>query len=266
MGNIVYLSENKIFTSDLVSDSALNSYSGNSRELVSQRAVQYKKTIQNINQRKEWKNSGSGAMFMGAYNDVEMAYEASAYISGISKYENDFLYSINLDGVGGMYRKTITDDLSEGHITANEHLQIRDIDILGNRCVASVGNSQTRNLAVFTLPSGSFVELTEGDTREDFPSFSKHDENRILFSSAGLARDTAVPLAGPYAAMVYDSVKGEMEELFAHNELDFIRVKEDTKGNIYLIKRPYNTQTQGNIIADIFLLPWRMIKAIFRFL
>jgi hypothetical protein len=250
--SILYISENMIFASS----------NGKSRELHSQRIVKYKKSIESINKRKEWKNTGTGAQFMDRFMEGYQD-ETPANISGISKYEDGFIYSINIDTVGGLYKKTVDDDY-EGHITANDRLLIRDIDIVGDKCAASVGNAQNRSLAVFELPSGNYTELTEGDTREDFPSFSKRDDRRILFSSAGLARQGRL-IQGPYAAMVYDTAKGEMSELFAHDELDFIRVKEDSQGSIYCIKRPYNPKEQGNVIVDFFLFPFRMIKAIFGF-
>jgi hypothetical protein len=65
--------------------------------------------------------------------------------------------------------------------------------------------------------------------------------------------------------MVYDVAAGEMEELFADDKFDFIRVKEDRDGNLYCIKRPYNPRVRSNIIVDVILFPWRMIKAIFGF-
>jgi hypothetical protein len=259
MSNIVYVSENKVFS--------LNPNDANPRELTLQRAVKYKQTIQNINKRKEWKNSGSGALFTGMQGSGK-AVEEKAYVMGVSGYEGGFIYSINIDGVGGMYSKSVADDLYEGHITANDSLYIGSINVKGNQCAASVGDSQTRNLAVFELPSGRFTELTEGDTIEDYPSFSIHSENRIFFSSAGLARyPDGTPVCGPYAAMVYDTSKGEMNELFADEKFDYIRVKDDKKGNIYFIKRPYVSQGQENvnILADILLFPWRIVKAVFGF-
>jgi hypothetical protein len=260
MKDIVYISENKIF---VLKD-------GRPRELPSQRVEKYKKALESIRKRSEWKNTGKGAQFMGSYRHGEV-FEANAYISGLAKYEDGFLYSINLDGVGGIYKKTTHKDDAEGHITAKDKLQIRDISIQADgdsapRCAASVGSGDTRNLAVFDLATGGYNELTEGDTREDFPSFSMK-YNRILFSSAGLARyPNGMAVAGPYAAMVFDLEKGEMEELFADGKFDFMRVKEDAKGNIYCIKRPYGSEKKdSNILLDIFLFPWRMIKAIFGF-
>ncbi|MCL2018413.1 MAG: hypothetical protein FWG70_01530 [Oscillospiraceae bacterium] len=252
---IVYISENKIFFKN----------SGQPTELSSQRVEKYKKALESINKRSEWKTSGKGAQFTGSYAPSGEIYAAAAYISGLSKYEDGFLYSINLDGVGGIYKKTTHDDYIEGHVTAKDKLQIRDINIKGNKCTASVGSSDTRNLAVFALPSGGYEELTEGDTREDFPSFSMKN-NRILFSSAGLARyPNGAAVVGPYAAMVFELDSGEMNELFYDENFDFIRVKEDAHGNIYYIKRPYGNEKNENILLDIILFPWRMIKAIFGF-
>ena len=255
MKDIIYISENKIFVRK----------DGRPLELPSQRVEKYKKAVESIRKRNEWKNSGKGAQFMGTYRHYGDTAETDAYISGLAKYEDGFLYSINLDDVAWIYKKTTDKNDIEGHITAKDKLQIRDIDIHGDKCTASVGSRETRSLAVFELSTGSFNELTEGDTREDFPSFSKK-YNRIMFSSSGLARyPNGVAVAGPYAAMAFDIDKGEMEELFSDSRFDFIRVKEDSSGNIYCIKRPYGGEKNENIFLDILLFPWRMIKAIFGF-
>jgi hypothetical protein len=223
----------------------------------------YKKSIESINRRNDWKNTGKGAQFMGQYRQNE-AFEAQAHISGISRYEDGFLYSINLDSVGGIYKKnTNKDDPYESHIVAKDKLEIREIDIKGNKCAASVGSSRIRNLAVFELPSGNLTELTEGETCEDFPSFSKMSNN-ILFSSSGFARfPNGKMVKGPYAAMTFDLDTNEMKELISMENFDFIRVKDDNEGNIYCIKRPYGDEQKENVMLDVLLFPWRMVKAVF---
>ena len=252
MRNLVYISDNKIFFRK----------DGKPYELPSQRVEKYKSAIESIKKRHEWKNTGKGAQFMGMYyRGYDL--EADAYISGLSKYKDGFLYSINLDGVGGIYKKTTQKDDLEGHVTAKDKLQIRDIDVKDGQCAASVGDGDNRNLALFDLSSGNYEELTEGDSFEDFPSFSMK-YNRILFSSAGLARyPNGDTVTGPYSAMVFNLDKGEMEELISDVKFDFIRVREDADGNIYCIKRPHGGEKNENVLLDILLFPWRMIKAIF---
>ncbi|MCL2633651.1 MAG: hypothetical protein FWD34_03955 [Oscillospiraceae bacterium] len=255
MNDIVYVSENKIFTR----------INGKTQELPSERVIKYKKSIEAIRKRNDWKTSGKGAQFMGVNRSGGDVHEATAYISGISKYEDGFVYSINLDGIGAMYKKSTDKESSEGHITVSDKIQIRDIDIKENKCTASIGGSSIRNLALFELPSGNFTELTEGDTKEDFPSFSK-SSNTITFSSAGLARNqNGTTITGPYAAMKFDLDRGEMEELFSDENFDFIRIKEDSDGNIYCIKRPYGGEKNENFLIDFFLFPWRMVRAVFGF-
>jgi len=266
MVRYLYTSDDKIYIS------GGNVSGADGVELVSERIVRCRESLKSIQNKKQWKNSGSGAIFTGVYeNKINYDKEGiNAYIAGVSRYKDDFVYSVSVNEVSGLYIKSINpEDNVESHIFASNNFVFGTPDVFGDRCAVSIGNAYERYLAVFELPSGNYTEFTDGDSREDFPSFSK-DGKRIYFSTAGNARNQygAFTSRSPFSAAVYDFKKNSIATLFESDKHDFLRIKEDNEGNLYFIRRPYyqNERGIGISFADIMFMPFRLVKAIFGFL
>ena len=81
--------------------------SGKEIELPSYRAIQYRQTIEQIQQNKLWKTTGRGAQFMGvAPADTRVT---DAVIGGVALYQEHFLYTLQLDASGGIYRRSFSE-------------------------------------------------------------------------------------------------------------------------------------------------------------
>ena len=93
----VYLSENKIY---LWND-------GKVKEIQSERVAHYTDTVRSINKSKEWKETGTGANFIGTARMHGADEYVPTRINGIAPTENGLIYSVYLGGMGGIYNKSI---------------------------------------------------------------------------------------------------------------------------------------------------------------
>jgi hypothetical protein len=127
------------------------------------------------------------------------------------------------------------------------------------------------NLELFNKDGSSISELTGGDSRDSYPSFSQQNPNRILFQSAGISRDAnGFPvLFGPETLYCQDLDAKEVREVLAEDNFDFLLPKEDVQGNLYFIRRPYQApgySTFGKAVLDSILFPFRFLVAVVGFL
>ncbi|MBE6861304.1 MAG: hypothetical protein E7497_00175 [Ruminococcus sp.] len=251
---IIYISENKIYKCE----------NGKIAELPSERVLHYTGTIAQINKNKEWKNSGTGAEFMGAA--VHPGSEENAYvnINGVAAGGLGIVYSMRLGDMGGIYSKSIDNpNEAEAHIFTGMNTNISTISIKNDRIATSIDG----HLAVSDF-KGNLDEITDGDSREEDPSWSLTD-NRIFCTTAGLARDSRgiIAAVSPRSIMAVDLDGGSIKELYSDEDYDFLKPKNNSHGNLYYIKQPYKApQEKDPLWKDILLFPFRILKAIGGFL
>ncbi len=240
---------------------------GKVTELISKRAEIYRQNVSEIRKRNEWKQSGSGAAFTGTLRMTDENSESAAYICGLANsLDGRIIYSINLGEVGGLYYKDENGD--ESHIIAAQNFAPFEMNNKENRLAVSVEYGDTsRHISVYELPSGNCTELTDGDTVEECPCWSKV-KNELYFSTAGIGRNKQGIAAAlsPRSLACYNFDTNEMDEICSDENTDFFCPKTDVDGNLYYIKRPYKTDDSGNSWLDLLLFPVRIIKAIGGFL
>lgn len=251
---IIYISENKIYKCE----------DGKITELPSERVLHYTGTIAQINKSKEWKNSGTGAEFMGTAVHPGFAESASVNINGVAAGGLGLVYSMRLGDMGGIYSKSIDKpNAAEEHIFTGMNTNIGSISIKNGRIAVSVDG----HLAVSDF-KGNLDEITDGDSREDDPSWSAAD-NRVFCTTAGFARDDRgiIAAVSPRSIMAVDLDGGSIEELYSDESYDFMKPKNDAQGNFYYIKQPYKVPKEKEPLwKDILLFPFRILKAVGGFL
>lgn len=251
---IIYISENKIYKCE----------DGKITELPSERVLHYTGTIAQINKSKEWKNSGTGAEFMGTSVHPGFAENASVNINGVAAGGLGLVYSMRLGDMGGIYSKSIDKpNAAEEHIFTGMNTNIGSISIKNGRIAASVDG----HLAVSDF-KGNLDEITDGDSREDDPSWSAAD-NRVFCTTAGFARDGrgVIAAVSPRSIMAVDLDGGSIQELYSDESYDFMKPKNDAQGNFYYIKQPYKVPKEKEPLwKDILLFPVRILKAVGGFL
>ncbi len=244
---------------------------GKSIELPSYRVQQYQQTIDQIQQNKAWKTSGKGAHFMGVAESQEHR-TADAAFCGLALYGEEFLYTLQLDASGGMFRRSFSEKAEmEGHIVSGNDIRIGEIACHGEDTAACIRYPDGRShIALFRLPSSAYTEITDGDSCESAPHWSP-DGREVYFSTAGIARNGGKIAFSPRSAMSYNVNSQRMETLLEDEKHDILSPQMDEAGNFYFIRQPYRmTEEEDNsllgVLKDVVLFPYRLIKAIFGFL
>lgn len=240
-------------------------------ELTCGKTESYRAAIADIRKRTEWKETGTGANFMGTarYDGYdESSYTAS--ITGLCFDNDDLIYSYSLDSSGGLCRKSTDASVSdEGHIYAGKDLRIKGISCKDKIIAFSLGNGITMHLATLNLDNNSLDEITDGDSAESNAVWSKSQNGTILYSATGLAVDSDGRTNGgvsPASVSKCDLNRMQLEEVVSDDDFDYICPRDDANGNIYYIKRPYKTKGNygiGDILFDVVLFPVRLIKTVF---
>jgi hypothetical protein len=229
----------------------------------------YKQNLENINRSKQWKQSGSGAVFRG---DELVAENANYNISGVyqTSDENILAYTFTVNQTSGIYKKDITAENSpETHVINSHELTFNGgcYNAGSDTLVTSIKrNYYNADIGVFNVASGDYKTVTDGDTLDEEPSFSPDDENVIYYSSRGVGRNSHGEFICFSPAAIYR---------LDLNKMDLMEVKSSEKfsyfkpimhgGKLYAIKAPIK-QKSGNAFIDFLLVPWRILQAIAGFL
>lgn len=267
-----------------------------SREIPSWVLNSYISKVKSRAERNEWKHSGAGAAFIGTATPNVSASEAVGSIFSrvtcIGEHCGNILYSIDIDSTNGIYRKSNETD-SEGIVLCSSSTAYRDFDIKGNRLVASAAFAGESHIGVLDLKSGNFDTYTEGHVRDSSPVWSAVSDDEIYFCSAGLPENekkapeddkpprgisqivnemysTSSVNLGPSAICVLNISEGTLTELLSDNGFNFTHPESAADGSLYYIRKPYkynkgNSNSLG-CLADIILLPVRLVQALFGFL
>ncbi len=266
---------------------------GKAEEIKSAVLEGYIEKVRRSAKRNEWKTSGSGAMFTGAFDPNADAQSRlanlSAWVGGVAKNGLIFYYTQTIDDTSGIYSKR--EDSDDGIVLSDGSTVYSDLDCYRGRLAVAASFGGESHIGLITPGSPVMEELTEGETRDRMPVFSRFEPNVIYYSSAGLAMRSADPTeqeparaaspigrmptaafraVGPASLCRLDMDKADIEELFADPAWDFIRPDSDTAGNLYFIRRPYRggekRASVGGCLLDILLFPVRIIGALIGFL
>lgn len=257
---ILYTSENKIFSYD-ETEKALT-------EIPCGKIAKYRETVRTIQQRKEWKTSGTGANFMGmATADMIDPDDMPVRITGLGVHGDELVYGVNLEGVGSVYHRSFdpSDDV-EGLVRASNEFVFGAFDVRDGKLAVSMGGGRFLHIAVMDM-NGRYDEYTDGDTIEENPCWAAK-KNGIYFSTAGYAYDRKGIVSGPRTVAYLDLDKKSMSEIIADDNYDFLHVRQDKNGDLYYIRQPYGGEKSqsGITFKDVVMFPYRLIKGLFGFL
>lgn len=259
---IIYSTENKIFS--------YNEEEKLLTEIPCGKITKYRETIRSIQQKKEWKTSGSGAIFMGVNAEMIDADLLPVQITGLDICGDELVYGVNLEGVGSVYHRSFdpTDD-SEGLVRASNELVFGSFQCKEDQLAISMGaNINSLHIGVMDI-KGHYNEYTDGDTIEENPSWAAK-KNGIYFSTAGYARNHngVIAATGPRSVAYLNLDNSSMSEIASDEAYDYLHPQEDKNGVLYYIRQPYGGEKpeDGITFKDILLFPVRIIKGIFGFL
>ena len=232
----------------------------------------YQDTARRIVKTNEWKQSGMGASMRGDYLLHSDEQNAPATLNGVAftERENVLAYSFTVGQTSGIYYKDFSRETQdETHlIHSNEeefcslHCNKKDGTMLatvrksGDVCFSP---------ALFSK-EGGYTRLTDGDTRDENPSFAQ--DGRVLFNSSAVGRNSQGAFVTYASSAIYslDLLTLDMQNCKEAPTHSYIKPKEDAEGNLYAIKRPVKEQKSSNFLLDILLIPIRILEGIVGFI
>lgn len=261
-------------------------------------AEKYVAHVKDRIRKNEWKESGSGAVFMGTVNPetVESAVASiSSKVCCVGFSDDRLIYSLNIDDVCGIYSKRTFRDTDEGIVLSDREYRYSDFDISreGDICVSAAFAGES-HIGVKRRDDADCRIVTEGNSFEIYPVWSKHKKNVIFFSGAGLSgsdddRSAEVGEASdrlPFFDMQYgtpaaarersafalcslDIGTGEITELMSDVAYDFVKPQATADGSIWYIKKPFRPggsgRSFGGCLLDILRAPIRLLGALVGF-
>ncbi len=266
------------------------------RQVDSSVLARYLEHVKTDARRNAWKTGGEGAKFTGTYEAGASASDrvaaVSARVSSMAYAEGALYYCLTVDGSAGIYRKRSMTDADEGTILSDGDYCYGEFDIHQGKIVYTAAFAGEAHLGVCDLDGKNARMITEGESVESTPVWSKTEPDVIYYSSAGLARSDTEALSeaqvqslpallmamaesgravelGPAGIYRLDLAEGEITEITEDSRYNYVKPYSAADGSVYYIRRPYAAATsakRGNCLLDILLLPIRLLKALFGFL
>ena len=268
---IVYVSQGALYLKN-GDDSTRRFDSKFAREL-KQRAVE-------IHQKHAWKGESRTGYFAGGALwgvQAEDPLAINVRVTGVSKgrTEDEVFYTMVVGNIAGVFKVSKSAGV-ESRLLHTAEYRLQGIAARPGAeqiaCVVSY-NSGLSHIAVMADADSPPIDITEGDSVDLAPSWVPGDANRLVFQSAGMARDDGGRLhgRGAFTIQAIDLDCGELTPIAEEDGHDLVSPRMDSAGTLYYIKRPYSKPGKEdrkwyNPILDVFLLPFRMLYAIFQFL
>jgi hypothetical protein len=244
--------------------------------LVSGYIKNYRRNRQAILDKHSWKTSGTGAAFRGDVNTMDTDIDAAvkeASINGTAFIDNEqFVYSVSIDGFSGLFIKNFAECDNESHIVHDNKTAFLSMDYnseLKKLVVSIQGSGMDRNLASVDMRNGHYYLLTEGDSMDENPSWSRCNTQKLYFDTAGIGRDASDMVVALSQRVInsLDFNSGDLEEVISFDKYDCLLPKEDERGELYFIKKPYSLpKTKSTSVLDFLLIPFKLARAIFNWM
>lgn len=233
--------------------------------------VRYKEYAQTRTKNDAWKYTGEGARFRGDYENYRDRKETvTACINDVQLCGEKLLYAFSVDDSSGVYRKDPVDPKArEEHILSSADSEVLTAQGEGEIfCVTVRVDPVTSDVGLLDCRTSELRTLTDGDSRDANPYFSRSRKNTLLFDSAGVGRTSDGEFSGKYSpAAIYaiDLDTLEIGEVRREEKYSLVKPKDDAEGNLYFIRRPNRERRGGNPLIEMLLIPVRIFQAIVMF-
>lgn len=242
----------------------------------------------------EWKTQGNGARFTSSFDPMsaeDYLNDITVYTDCVQPTEDGVLFSQTIDGISGLYIKK--DGAEDGILFSDNNTLYSEFDLYRGQIVIAADYASEKHIAVCPKDSVRVCVLTEGETLDSHPVWSRFEDGVIYYSSAGLelrsdsgadhdgndspmnrmmtAQRHIARNVGPTSLCRFDTARGEIIELLSNEKLDYVKPQTDSYGNLYFIKRPYRPIESHNVsvlgcFLDLILFPFRLCRALLGFL
>lgn len=263
------------------------------KELPSTSLAGYIDRVYQNAQAKEWKTGGSGARFTDTfdpYDATDRVQNIRVFTDCVCPKSDGLFFTQTIDGISGLYIKR--EGVEDGIVFSDNTTVYTDFDLANGEVVIAAEYKGESHIGICPQNSTHLQMLTEGESLDSYPTWSRFEDKVIYYSSAGFAiesgrapeaEETFSPMGrmlaaqnkaarsvGPTALYRLDTNNREIEELISDDRFDFLRAKSDKDGNLYFIKKPYQPPKDNvsvfGCLLDILLFPFRLIRALLGFL
>ena len=238
--------------------------------------VEYRERMQRMAKSKEWKHSGAGANFRGdtMYDIGEGdGVRVDAYINSVAIPAEDdkVFYTFTVNETSGVIERTLSAKKDAErfilHTTDGEIISA-DYNSEDGKFVAELKRGVSSDLVVLDTQKGDYVSITDGDSKDENPSFSRKRPSTLLYNSWAAGRDARGEFVeyAPSALYEYDLANFDLKEIRADSRYSYIKPVEDQNGDIYCIRKPAKDKKRRNPLLEIVLIPYHIIMAIVNFI
>jgi len=258
---VYYIAQNQLWVAE----------AGHERAIPCGAVEGFKRNLMEIAKRGEWKKSGAGAVFMGVAEGPLQAEHIQAGVRAVLPLEGGRIcYAAALEDNCGLYIKPELDcELSaEGYVVRKNGMWIYDLDrsAQDGKIIASVSDgAHQRHLALMREDSTAVDIITEGESIDLAPRFSRQRAGLVHYASAGIYVDlqSGAVHSDSLSVLALDMATGEVETVLQGGEFDYLRPGQSVDGWLYYIRRPHGSgRGKGPSIGDVAMAPLRVIKAV----
>ena len=188
------------------------------------------------------------------------------------KYTVGVLYTFTVNQTSGVIEKTLSAKKDGERFilhTNDGELLSSDYNVTDGKFVAELKRGEiSSDLVLLDTERGDYVSITDGDSRDENPSFSKKRPGVILYDSLAAGRNARGEFVeyAPAAVYEYDLNTLDLKEIRASEKYSYIKPVEDENGDIYCIRKPAKERERHNPVVEILLIPYRLLMAIVNFI
>lgn len=186
--------------------------------------------------------------------------------------DNTLLYILRDEVVGGLFSYDFSTG-EEKRLLHRQNLLLSDLCLEPTRMqllCSSRARNGTANIVMMTAGGDQYRELTGGDAFDSAPCWIPGEDKKILYQSAGLARNEAgyVVAQGHSTIQLLDMKSGDITAIKDDPNFDFLYPRVDARGTMYFIRRPHERPKYQaeNFLLDTLFFPFRLLRAVFHYL
>lgn len=204
-------------------------------------------------------------------NAEPLRVECSAVTRGMRPGELTF--AVQVGDVGGVFER----DLAAGEERRLVHragLRVEEMERhpeTGTLIYAEAGEGGAIHLALKRPLDNAGREITEGDAFDQAPSWVPGSGEKVVYQSAGLARNRhgVVVAVAPFVVHELDFGSGEITTALEDADHDLLLPHKLADNSLLFIQRPYEGRHRvhhGRTLLEALLLPVRLVETLFHYL
>ena len=224
-------------------------------------------------ERHSWKQGTSFRIGAGGTTrDFEAADKPLRATAAAFEANGDLLYFLQDEGAGGLFRRVAATG-NELRVLHRQSLHLSDLHPAPDGSVLAASSQQSdgvANIVLMASDGSKYRAVTGGDTVDTAPAWIPGAPSRLLFQSAGLARNEQgyIVAQGHATIQMLDMESGSVTPMVENPRFDCLKPRVHPGGDLLFIRRPYEAPRYGagSFIVDTLLFPFRLLRALFHYL